>query len=102
MAPMSAQPLPELTFEDDLKFEELSSERHEFVGGQVFVMSGGTEVHDLLVQALNARMYGPFRTRGCRPGSCRVVCWGGWGPFPPPLAWGFRRVRGLVLWGFFC
>ena len=65
---MTAQPvpLPSLTFEEYLKFEELNEARHEFVGGQVYVMSGGTETHDLLVQALNARLYGPFRTKGCR------------------------------------
>ncbi len=63
---MSAVPLPELTFEDYLKFEELSRERHEFVGGRVYVMSGGTEAHDLVVQALNARLRGPFRAKGCR------------------------------------
>ena len=60
------QPLPVLTLEDYLKFEEVSQERHEFVGGQVFVMSGGTEVHDLVAGAMYAALRGPFRQKGCR------------------------------------
>jgi Uma2 family endonuclease len=65
---MTAEPqsLPSLTFEEYLKFEELSEERHEFVGGQVYLMTGGTQTHDLLVQALNSRLYTAFRVKGCR------------------------------------
>ena len=64
---MSAEPvpLPSLTFEEYLKFEELSQERHEFVGGQVYVMTGGTQTHDFVVQAISARLYGAFRAKGC-------------------------------------
>jgi Uma2 family endonuclease len=46
------QPLTTLTFEEYLKFEELCEERHEFVAGTVFVMSGGTEPHDLVAGAV--------------------------------------------------
>jgi Uma2 family endonuclease len=65
---MTAEPvrLPSLTFVEYLKFEELHEERHEFVGGQVYVMTGGTQAHDLVVQALNARLYAHFRAKGCR------------------------------------
>jgi Uma2 family endonuclease len=44
------RPLTTLTFEEYLKFEELSEERHEFVAGTVFVTSGSTEAHDLTAQ----------------------------------------------------
>ena len=38
----------------------------EFVGGQVYAMSGGTESHDLAAQAVFTRLTGPFRAKGCR------------------------------------
>ena len=59
-------PLPSLTFEEYLKFEELSEERHEFVAGTVFVMSGGTEAHDLVAGAIYRRLFDAFRAKGCR------------------------------------
>jgi Uma2 family endonuclease len=65
---MTAEPvqLRSLRFEEYLKFEELDERRHEFVGGEVHLMTGETQAHDLVVQALNARLYGPFRAKGCR------------------------------------
>jgi Uma2 family endonuclease len=60
------QPLTTLTFEEYLKFEDLSEERHEFVGGTVFVMSGGTEPHDLVAGAVYRRLFDAFRAKGCR------------------------------------
>jgi Uma2 family endonuclease len=38
-----------------LAFEESSSERHEFVDGQVFAMAGGTTRHNKIAGALYAR-----------------------------------------------
>jgi Uma2 family endonuclease len=65
---MTAEPVPppSLTFEEYLKFEELSEERHEFVGGQVYVMTGGTETHDLLAGAIYRRLYDASLAKGCR------------------------------------
>ena len=60
------QPLTTLTFEEYLKFEELSEERHEFVAGTVFVMSGGTEAHNLVAGAIYRRLFDAFRAKGCR------------------------------------
>jgi Uma2 family endonuclease len=41
--------------EEYLAFEETSSERHEFVDGQVFAMAGGTTRHNKIAGALYAR-----------------------------------------------
>src|ERR687885_37669 len=51
---MTGEPRPPttLTFEEYLKFEELSEERHEFVAGTVFVTSGSTKAHDLVAGAV--------------------------------------------------
>jgi Uma2 family endonuclease len=65
---MTAEPVPveRLTYDEYVKFEHLSEVRHEFVGGQVYAMSGGTEVHDLVAQAVFTRLSGAFRAKGCR------------------------------------
>jgi Uma2 family endonuclease len=41
-----------LTFDEFLEFEERAEVRHEFVGGQVFAMAGGTRRHNAI--AMNA------------------------------------------------
>ena len=41
--------------EEYLAFEESSSERHEFVAGQVFAMAGGTTRHNKIAGTLYAR-----------------------------------------------
>ena len=50
-----------------LTFEELSEARHELLRGQVRLMTGGTERHDLLVNAINVQL-----VQGLRGGPCRV------------------------------
>jgi Uma2 family endonuclease len=65
---MTAEPVPvdPLTYDEYVKFEHLSEVRHEFVGGQVYAMSGGTETHDLVAGAIYAALRVPFRSKGCR------------------------------------
>ena len=55
-----------LTLEEYLRFEEVSETRHELVRGEVVLMSGGTERHDLLAQLLNAEFFSTYRGTGCR------------------------------------
>lgn len=61
-----AADLPSYDLEEYLTFEEATTVRHEWVGGVVFAMAGGTERHDLMVQALNARLWSALAARGCR------------------------------------
>jgi len=65
---MSAQPYHRvrLTLAEYLKFEELYPDRHELVDGEVRLMAGGSESHDLLTQLLNLRLAPDFMSRGCR------------------------------------
>ena len=49
-----------------LALEESSEVRHEFVGGRVYQMAGGTERHELAVAALVRRLYPGARSTGCR------------------------------------
>lgn len=49
-----------------LALEEASVVRHEFVGGRLYQMSGGTERHELAVGALVRYLHPGARAAGCR------------------------------------
>jgi Uma2 family endonuclease len=49
-----------------LAVEQRSAVRHEFVGGRLYQMAGGTERHELAVAALVRRLYPGARAAGCR------------------------------------
>jgi Uma2 family endonuclease len=56
--PMARVAIPvktQVSPEEYLAFEEASSERHEFVDGQVFAVAGGTTRHNKIAGALYAR-----------------------------------------------
>ncbi len=45
------------SFEAYLEFEETSSERHEFIYGNLFVMAGGTDRHDHVAGGVYSRVF---------------------------------------------
>jgi Uma2 family endonuclease len=58
-----------MTPEEYLAFERASEEKHEYVGGEIFAMSGGTFEHNLLGMNVarelgNALLEGPCRVNG--------------------------------------
>ncbi len=53
-------------FEAFLEFEKSSSERHEFVDGNLFVMAGGTVRHNLIASELHTLWNAVVRSHGCR------------------------------------
>lgn len=55
-----------LSLGEYLTVESLSDVRHEFLGGHVYAMSGGTVRHDLLAQLLNAELWNAYLPEGCR------------------------------------
>ncbi len=55
----------ETTFEEFLAFEMHSQERHEFVDGNLFVMAGGTDRHNLLAIILTASLLNKAFPKGC-------------------------------------
>lgn len=52
------------SFEEFLAFESRSLERHEFVDGNLFVMSGGTDRHNHLISRLIIRLFEIAIARG--------------------------------------
>lgn len=62
----SAQRLPEVTFEEYLHAELATDQRCEWVGGEVYAMSGGSERHDLLAGLLYRVLAPAAEARGCR------------------------------------
>jgi Uma2 family endonuclease len=55
-----------VSFEDYLAAEQDSEVRHEWVGGAVFVMAGGSERHDIATIALLETLHPGARKAGCR------------------------------------
>ena len=63
----AAEELPSVSFEEYLRAEATSERRHEFVGGRVYVMAGGSERHDLAAGLVYEALATGVRTAGCRP-----------------------------------
>lgn len=57
---------PSFTFEEYLKFERISEVRHEWVTGQIYAMTGGTERHSLAGQLLFRLLDDAAERDGCR------------------------------------
>lgn len=63
----TAEELPEITFAEFLRHEHASQRRHELVGGRIYVMSGGSERHDLVAGLVYEALAPGARSAGCRP-----------------------------------
>jgi Uma2 family endonuclease len=50
---------------DYLKLEESAREKHEYVAGLTFAMTGATVAHNLLVMNLARHLYDPISKSGC-------------------------------------
>lgn len=55
-----------MTVDEYLAFEEASPERHEFVAGITYVMSGASGRHNLISSNILTALRTPARRRGCR------------------------------------
>ena len=64
-----------LTEEEYLKFELTSDRRHEFVDGQIYAMSGGSEQHSLIAVNLYSLLRTKLRGKGCRVFSSDMKIW---------------------------
>src|ERR1035438_4951192 len=49
-----------------LSFEASSNVKHEFVGGQIYAMAGGTPEHAALAAAFLGQLYAQLRSGRCR------------------------------------
>ena len=64
---MTAQPVPQLSFEDWLAAERAATDqRSEFVAGEVFAMTGATETHNLIVANVVRELGNALKGRPCR------------------------------------
>ncbi|TVP77983.1 MAG: Uma2 family endonuclease [Puniceicoccaceae bacterium] len=55
-----------ISVEEYIEGEQFSEVRHEYIGGQVYAMSGGSEAHNLLAGNLYAALREHFRGRPCK------------------------------------
>ncbi len=55
-----------MTAEEYFAFEESSEVRHEFHNGELFIVSGTTKTHNLLVDNIKDIIKKKFRPRGCQ------------------------------------
>jgi Uma2 family endonuclease len=64
-----------LSEEEYLDLELKSEIRHEYIQGQVYAMSGGSEQHSLIAVNLYALMRTKLRGTGCRMFSSDLKIW---------------------------
>ena len=55
-----------MSVDEYLEFEEASPERHEYVAGITYVMSGASGRYNLISSNILRSLHGPARRRGCR------------------------------------
>jgi Uma2 family endonuclease len=55
-----------MSVDEYLAFEESSPERHEYVAGVTYVMTGASLRHNLISSNILRNLHGPARRRGCR------------------------------------
>jgi Uma2 family endonuclease len=56
---------PTMTYAEYFAFEDKSTERHEFLNGEVFAMGGGTIEHARLIAGVSAALSNALRDRPC-------------------------------------
>jgi len=56
-----------MSVEDYLAWEDLQLERHEYIGGMVYAMAGGTTAHSAIAANALVSIGGQLRGKRCRP-----------------------------------
>src|SRR5258705_4376676 len=59
-------------YADYLALEASSNVKHEFLGGQIYAMAGGTPEHAALAAAVIGLLFDQLRRGGCRAGRSRT------------------------------
>jgi Uma2 family endonuclease len=67
MAPALAPSHHFLSVEEYLEGERLSEIRHEYVGGQVYAMAGGSDDHNRIAGNILTALHGALRGKRCEP-----------------------------------
>lgn len=55
-----------MTEAEYLAFERASEIKHEFVGGEIYAMTGASEAHNLIVSSTLFALYGQLRSKPCK------------------------------------
>lgn len=66
LSDVATQPREFATVEEYLRQEETALERHEYLAGQIFAMSGGTPTHALIASRIIIEIGVQLRGTGCR------------------------------------
>lgn len=66
MGSSAVEQLTSISFGDYLEAEQRSERRHEWVGGRIYAMSGGSERHALAAGLVSDALRPGARARGCR------------------------------------
>ena len=66
---MTAQPEHIMNFDELLAFEAASPVRHEYIGGRLYAMAGGTITHARLIAKLTFAVEGRLRGKSCSTAS---------------------------------
>jgi Uma2 family endonuclease len=63
-----------MTEAEYLEFERQSELKHEFLGGEIFAMTGASRAHNLISVSTSVTLYNQLRSRDCEvyPGDMRV------------------------------
>lgn len=62
---VSVAPQIRMTEDEYLAFERASEEKHEYIDGEIFAMSGATREHGLISLGMGAELRSALRGRGC-------------------------------------
>jgi Uma2 family endonuclease len=62
---MSTAPRESWTAQEYLAFERKSAEKHEFLDGEIYLMTGATANHNLIVGNIYASLHAQLRQRPC-------------------------------------
>jgi Uma2 family endonuclease len=58
-------PINLFTIEEYLELEKSSETRHEYLGGQIFAMSGGSKEHNIITLNIASRIRSHLRGNSC-------------------------------------
>jgi len=63
---MASNPIRKWTVEEYLTFDEESDIKHEFMDGEIYAMSGGTDNHTLIITNIGGYLWQATRGTNCR------------------------------------
>ncbi len=69
---MATNPIQKWTVEDYLAFDDASDVKHEYMDGEIYAMSGGTESHSKIILNIGGALWQATKGSGCRTHSSEM------------------------------